>query len=89
MMTTGAGFGALGGALFLATRNSVIGLGKWIGIGLVLMGIGFTALAWATQFWIAFAALTVIGFGLIVQIAASNTLLQTIVEKNMRGWIGL
>jgi MFS family permease len=85
MMTTAAGFGALIGALFLATRNSVIGLGKWIGIGLILMGIGFVALAWANQFWIAFAALTVIGFGLIVQMAASNTLLQTIVEEDMRG----
>jgi MFS family permease len=85
MMSAAAGLGALGGALFLATRNSVIGLGKWIGIGLVLMGIGFIAFAWTTQFWIAFTALTVIGFGLIVQIAASNTLLQTIVDEDMRG----
>jgi MFS family permease len=71
--------------LFLAARSSVLGLGRWIWIALVLMGIGFIAFAWATQFWIAYAALTVIGFGLMVQIAASNTLLQTIVEEDKRG----
>ncbi len=85
MLSSAAGLGALGGALFLATRNSVIGLGKWIGIGLVMMGIGFIAFAWATQFWMAFTALTVIGFGLIMQMAASTTLLQTIVEEDKRG----
>jgi MFS family permease len=86
MMGTAAGLGALGGALFLAARSSVLGLGRWIWIALVLMGIGFIAFAWATRFWMAFAALTVIGFGLMVQqIAASNTLLQTIVEKDKRG----
>jgi MFS family permease len=85
MMSTAAGLGALGGALFLASRSSVLGLGRWIWIALVLMGIGFIAFAWATQFWMAFAALTVIGFGLMVQIAASNTLLQTIVEEDKRG----
>jgi MFS family permease len=87
MMSTAAGLGALGGALFLAARNSVVGLGRWIWIGLVLMGIGFIAFAWATQFWMAFTALTIIGFGLMVQIAASNTLLQTIVEEDKRGRI--
>lgn len=87
MMSTAAGLGALGGALFLAARNSILGLGKWIGIGLILMGIGFIAFAWATQFWMAFSALTVIGFGLMLQIAASNTLLQTIVEEDKRGRI--
>jgi MFS family permease len=85
MMSTAAGLGALGGALFLAARSSVLGLGRWIWIALILMGIGFIAFAWATQFWIAYAALTVIGFGLMVQIAASNTLLQTIVEEDKRG----
>jgi MFS family permease len=85
MMSTAAGLGALGGALFLAARSSVLGLGRWIWIALVLMGIGFIAFAWATQFWMAYAALTVIGFGLMVQIAASNTLLQTIVEEDKRG----
>ncbi len=85
LMGTAAGLGALSGALFLASRKSVVGLGKWIWIGLVLMGFGFMAFAWATQFWMAFVALTVIGFGLMVQIAASNTLLQTIVEEDKRG----
>jgi MFS family permease len=85
LMSAGAGLGALGGALFLAARSSVLGLGRWIWIALVLMGIGFIAFAWATQFWMAFAALIVIGFGLMVQIAASNTLLQTIVEEDKRG----
>jgi len=47
-MSTAAGLGALGGALFLAARSSVLGLGRWIWIALVLMGIGFIAFAWAT-----------------------------------------
>jgi MFS family permease len=85
LLSTAAGLGALGGALFLAARGSVLGLGRWIWIGLVMMGIGFIAFALATQFWMAFVALTIIGFGLMVQIAASNTLLQTIVEEDKRG----
>lgn len=85
MMGTAAGLGALGGALFLAARSSVLGLGKWIWIGQVLMGIGFIAFALASRFWMAFAALTATGFGFIVQMAASSTLLQTIVDEDKRG----
>lgn len=85
MLGTAAGLGALCGALFLASRSSVVGLGRWIWIGLFLMGIGFMVFAWATEFWVAFAALTVISFGMMVQIAASNTMLQTIVDEDKRG----
>jgi len=87
MLGSAAGLGALCGALFLASRSSVVGLGRWIWIGLLMMGVGFIAFAYVNQFWTAFAALAVISFGLMVQIAASNTLLQTIVDEDKRGRI--
>ena len=84
-LSAAAGVGALSGALFLASRASVLGLGKWIGLAQGLMGLGLIAFAWATQVWQALAVLLVVGFGMMVQMASSNTILQTIVDEDKRG----
>jgi len=85
LLGTATGLGSLGGAVFLATRSTVVGLGKWIWIGLALMGIGLIAFAHVMQLWAALPVLAVIGFGMMVQLAVSNTLLQTIADEDKRG----
>lgn len=80
-----SGCGALLGALWLAARKSVIGLGRIISIATSLFGAGLIAFSFAPVLWLAIPALVVAGFGFMVQMASSNTVLQTIVDDEKRG----
>ncbi|HEY7427624.1 MAG TPA: MFS transporter [Gemmataceae bacterium] len=80
-----SGLGALTGALFLASRRSVLGLDRWIWLALTLLGLGLLAFVGVTDFWLALLVLFTIGFCMMVEIAASNTLLQTLVAEDKRG----
>jgi MFS family permease len=81
------GVGALTGALFLASRRTVVGLGTWIARASGLFGAGLVAFALVHVFWLSLLILVVVGFGMMVQMASSNTILQTIVEDDKRGRI--
>lgn len=81
------GVGALTGALFLAARVKTTGLGSLIGIATSLFGGGLIVFGASSTLWVSIPALTVAGFGLMVQSAASNTFLQSIVGESMRGRI--
>lgn len=80
-----SGVGALAGALYLAARPGVLGLGKLIPIGTGIFGLGLVAftlsrsLSWSLVFLIA------VGFGQMVELASSNTLLQTMADDDRRG----
>jgi MFS family permease len=84
-LTAASGLGALAGALFLASRKSVLGLGRWLFVALTLLGLGLVAFAAVSHFTPALFVLFVIGFGMMVQMASSNTLLQTISAEDKRG----
>jgi MFS family permease len=84
-LTTAAGSGALIGAIYLAVRKNVLGLGRWVMIAGSLCGLGMLAFSFAGNVWMAMILLAVIGFGMMVQMGASNTMLQTIVEEDKRG----
>jgi MFS family permease len=84
-LMTASGTGALLGALWLAARRSVIGLGRLIPIATSLFGIGLIAFSLTSRFWIALPCLTLAGFGFMVQMASSNTVVQTIVDDEKRG----
>jgi MFS family permease len=79
------GVGALGGALFLASRKSVLGLGRMIPIAASIFGCGLIAFSFSNVLWISMLLMLAAGFGQMVQMASSNTLLQTIVEDDKRG----
>jgi MFS family permease len=85
VLMAASGCGALGGALWLAQRKSVIGLGRIIPIATALFGAGLIAFSFSRVLWIAVPCLIVAGFGFMVQMAASNTVIQTIVEDAKRG----
>jgi predicted MFS family arabinose efflux permease len=80
-----SGCGALVGALWLTARKSVIGLGRIIGITSASFGAGLIGFSFTRVLWMAIPCLVVAGFGFMVQMAASNTIIQTIVDDEKRG----
>ncbi len=85
LLTAAQGVGSLAGALYLASRRTVLGLGNRIAAAAVIVGIGLVGFSWASDFWTGAAMLLVAGFGIMVQMAACNTILQTIVDEDKRG----
>jgi len=84
-LMTAIGVGALAGALYLASRKSVRGLGRMIPLMAGTFGLGLILFSWSRLLWLSLPLLSVIGFGIMVQAAASNTILQTIVDDDKRG----
>jgi MFS family permease len=82
-----SGVGALAGALYLASRKSVLGLGKIIPLAASVFGAGLIAFSLSHVLLFSLGLMLITGFGMIVQMAASNTILQTIVDEDKRGRI--
>jgi len=80
-----AGAGALVGVLALAARESVLGLGGVVANCALGLGLGLIALEGAFSVWVAMPIFFLIGLTLIVQWAATNTLVQTVVEEEKLG----
>lgn len=79
------GVGALGGALYLASRRSVVGLGRVIAAAAAVFGVGLIAFSFSRVLALSLALLLVVGAGFMVQMASTNTVLQTVVREDMRG----
>jgi MFS family permease len=79
------GTGALGGAVLLAWRRSVRGLGSLIVTALAMFGGGVIAFSFSTVLWFSIIMLVLAGFGMMAQMASINTILQTIVDDDKRG----
>jgi MFS family permease len=80
-----SGIGALIGALYLASRKSVLGLGKIIPLSAAIFGCGLIAFSLSRFFLLSLALMLLTGLGMIMQMASSNTILQTIVDDDKRG----
>lgn len=79
------GLGAIAGALYLARRESVLGLGTLIAWAAGVFGAGLVAVSLSRVLWLSLALLAITGFAMMLQMAASNTVLQTIVTDEKRG----
>jgi MFS family permease len=84
-LSAASGVGALAGALTLAARKSVLGLGRVIAWSGACFGAGLVAFSFSRTLGPSLVLMLVIGAGLMVQMAASNTVLQTIVDDEKRG----
>jgi MFS family permease len=80
-----AGMGALAAAIFMAAKKGVKGLGKNISGATFIFGTGLVILSFTSSFWLSLVLMAFIGFGLMIHMAASNTVLQTIVDDDKRG----
>ena len=85
LLMGGIGVGAVSGALMLASRRNVVGLGKWM----VMSGLGFAVVisvfALSRAVWLSVLMMTGTGLCLVIVNAAGNTLVQTIAEPDKRG----
>ena len=79
------GVGALVASIGLAGRKSVLGLGRSIPISAGLFGASLIGFGFSTKIWLSMATLLISGFGMIRHLAASNTIVQTIVDDEKRG----
>jgi MFS family permease len=84
-LMTAAGIGALSGAIMLAARQAVPGLGKWVLASAVIYGLGLICFSLTSNMQLAMVMLVFVGFGMMVQMAATNTMLQTITDEDKRG----
>ena len=84
-LMTASGLGALAGALYLASRSSVLGLGRAMVVATIAFGVGLVAFSLSHVVWLSLLLLPIVGGGMMVETASTNTILQTIVEERMRG----
>jgi MFS family permease len=80
-----SGVGALAGALLLASRLSVRGLGRWVAISAATFGAVLIAFALSRSFWLSCALMLPTGFAMMVEMGSSNTLIQTMSPDRLRG----
>jgi MFS family permease len=80
-----AGVGALIGTLYLASRQTVLGLGRVTAFSSAGFGLALIAFSRSTVLWLSLPLVMLAGMAMMVQMAASNTILQTIVDEDKRG----
>jgi len=80
-----SGTGALIAALVLASRKSIRGLGRWVAISSGSFGLFLILFSFSRSFWLSAALLVPAGFSMMLQMASSNTLVQSMVPDELRG----
>lgn len=80
-----AGVGAFLGAVVLAARKTIAGLGRAVAVLACGFGIALTALGWSRSLALSLPLMAVLGLGQMIVFAGSNTLLQTLVDDDKRG----
>ena len=80
-----AGVGALLGALTLALRSGVKGLGRWISLCCAGFGVSLMLFSFSRSFWLSVLLLLPVGYFIMLQMASSNTLIQVMVPDALRG----
>jgi MFS family permease len=79
------GIGALAGALMLAARRSVVGLGRLMAVACSTFALALIALAASPNLWLCLVILPFCGWGMITTFASANTILQTLADDDKRG----
>lgn len=79
------GIGALVGAMYLASRHSVLGLGRVIALNTLLFSTTMMLFAASTHLWLSTMLLTVAGAAGLIAMVGTNTILQTLVDDARRG----
>jgi len=80
-----SGLGALTGAIYLASRQNVVGLERLIPKAAGIFGMGLISISISHNFYLSMVLLVIAGFGMMLGLASCNTILQTIVDDDKRG----
>jgi MFS family permease len=84
-LSAGSGLGALLGAIRLASRKTVLGLGRLIGFSSMIYALALAAFAISDRLAISLVIIPFMGWGMITNFAAANTILQTLTDDDKRG----
>jgi MFS family permease len=87
VLMTCVGIGAIGGALYMASRTGLRGLSRTIFGATLAYSVALIGFAFSTNLYVSCALLVVTGFGLVLQMAGTNTSLQSITPDPLRGRI--
>jgi MFS family permease len=85
LLAAATGAGAFAAAVFLATRRSVRGLGRWLVATPAVFGLGMVTFSFAGTLGAAALLLATTGFNLLLLTAGANTVLQTLADEDKRG----
>lgn len=80
-----SGIGALAGAVTLAMRRELAGLGRWVALAALCFGCFIAVFAASRRLWLSCLVLLCSGFFMMVQMSSSNTLVQSMVPDHLRG----
>jgi MFS family permease len=80
-----SGVGALVSAISLALRRTVRGLTTMIQLSAALFGFGLIGFGLSRTFLLSMFLMLIVGFGMMQGLAASNTVIQTLVPEDKRG----
>ncbi len=84
-LMTCSGIGALLGALAVARREGIRGMGRLVGTTGAGFGLFLMAFGLSRSFWLSCALILAVGFCMMIQMASTNTLLQSLVPEELRG----
>src|SRR5205807_932678 len=85
LLMTAPGIGALIGTIYLASRKTIVGAGVRIATGAIIFSAGLLAAGLVRSLPLALISFGFVGLGMIIQLATSNTALQTMVDDDKRG----
>lgn len=83
-LTGASGVGALTAAISLTLRKSVVGLTKHIQVAAGMFGAGLMLFGLSHVLWLSLLLMLVVGYGMMLGLAGSNTVIQTLVPEEMR-----
>ncbi len=85
ILVSAVGVGALVGALTLAAKKGIHDLGHWVAFSAIGFGVSLVLFSLSRSFWLSAALLLPVGFSIMVEMASSNTLIQSLVPDSLRG----
>jgi MFS family permease len=66
-------------------RRHVRGLGRWVAVSAVSFGLSLVAFSWSRSLWSSAVLLVPAGFFMMIEMASSNTLIQSMIPDRLRG----
>jgi MFS family permease len=85
LLLSASGAGALAGAATLTMRRHIHGLGRWVAISAAGFGVTLIAFSFSRSLWLSTLLLVPAGFFVMIEMASSNTLIQSTVPDRLRG----
>lgn len=80
-----SGVGAMAGAALLTFRRHIRGLGWWVAVSAVSFGVTLIAFSFSRKLWLSTLLLVPAGFFMMLEMAASNTLIHAMIPNRLRG----